>query len=80
MYLKQLKKNTLPFKMFYINKDDKYRPSSPQAMTAALPKKILHVSAKCLVRIQHKSLDSNALRTFDFVLVVVVLVVNVSNL
>lgn len=39
-------------------------------MTAALPKKILHVSAKCSFRIQHKSLDSNALRTFVFLVVV----------
>lgn len=49
-------------------------------MTAALPKKILHVSAKWQVNPEHKSLDSNDSQTFDFVHLLVVLVGNMTNL
>lgn len=48
--------------MFYLNKDDKYRPSSPQVMTAALPKKILHVC-----QMPSYNTAQKPLRTFDFV-------------
>lgn len=49
-------------------------------MTAALPKKILHVSAKWQVNPQHESLDSNDSQTLDFVHLVVVSVGNMTNL